>query len=163
MVNLVIMRHGEAQLHAAADNQRTLTEQGRLEVKQMALWLNETYRAFDYVWVSPYVRTRETAALVLETQQQAAQLQVLPELVPEASAEALRDKLDLLLAEQPDARVLMISHMPLVSFLVEVFTRPGQAPVFSTAALCCIDYNPDSGGKLLEKNSPLDLRLLQRY
>ena len=64
MVNVVIMRHGEAQAHAVTDSMRQLTAQGRAEVKQMACWLADTYAAFDYVWVSPYVRTRETAALI---------------------------------------------------------------------------------------------------
>lgn len=160
MVNVVIMRHGEAQAQAANDSLRELTTQGRTEVKQMALWLAKAYAAFDYVWVSPYTRTRETAALMLEALQHGAKLEVLPELVPEAAASKLQERVDLLLAEQPDVRILIISHMPLVSFLVEVFTQSGQAPIFSTAALCCIDYNTARGGKLLERNSPLELSLL---
>lgn len=159
MVNVVIMRHGEAQVHAATDSLRALTAQGRTEVKQMACWLADAYTTFDYVWVSPYVRTRETAALMLEAQQ-GAKLEVLPELVPEAAASILLERVDLLLAEQPDVRILMISHMPLVSFLVEAFTQSGQAPIFSPAALCCIAYNTAHGGKLLERNSPLELGLL---
>ncbi|GHG68275.1 phosphohistidine phosphatase [Alishewanella longhuensis] len=161
MINVVIMRHGEAQPLAATDSQRTLTEHGRHEVQQMALWFSEAYPAFDYVWVSPYVRARETAALMLERLPQGAKLEVLPELVPEASAVKLQQRLDLLLAAEPDARVLMVSHMPLVSFLVEAFTMPGQAPIFSTASLCCIGYTTARGGKLLERNSPLELSLLQ--
>lgn len=161
MINLVIMRHGEAQVQAATDNLRALTENGRHEVQQMALWLANTYPAFDYVWVSPYLRTRETAALMLEAQQHAAILEVLPELVPEAPAALVQQRLDLLLAAEPDARVLMVSHMPLVSFLVAAFTLPDQAPVFSTAAVCCISYDTALGGKLLERNSPLELSMFK--
>lgn len=161
MINVVIMRHGEAQIQATTDSQRALTEQGRIEVQQMALWLAETYPAFDYIWVSPYIRTRETAAIMLAAQQPHTRLEVLPELQPEASAAIVQQRLDLLLAAEPDARVLMISHMPLVSFLVEAFTVAGQAPVFSTAALCSIHYSIARGGKLLERNSPLELGVLQ--
>lgn len=155
------MRHGEAQAQAATDSLRPLTEHGRIEVQQMALWLAEAYSSFDYVWVSPYLRTRETAAIIVNAQQQPTKLEVLPELVPEASAFALQQRVDLLLAAEPEAKILMVSHMPLVSFLVEAFTTPGQAPVFNTAGVCGIHYATATGGKLLERNSPLELGLLQ--
>lgn len=160
MVNVVIMRHGEAQPQAADDSQRTLTAQGQAEVKQVAAWLAEHYAAFDYIWVSPYIRTQQTAALMLEAQPAKCKLLVNAGLVPEGMAGEILDQYDLLLAEQPEARVLMVSHMPLVSFLVEAFTQPGQAPIFSTAALSCIDYNPTRGGRLAEQHSPLDLPVL---
>lgn len=161
MVNIVIMRHGEAEPPAADDQQRALTIQGRSEVQQMASWLAQAYPAFDYLWVSPYLRTRQTAALMLEAQQRGCQLQVMQQLVPDGQAEQVKTALDLLLAEQPDARVLLVSHMPLVSFLVESLTETGRAPIFTTAALCCIDYQTARGGKLLEQNSPLELTLLK--
>lgn len=160
MVNVVIMRHGEAQPQAADDSQRMLTAQGQAEVKHMAAWLAEHYAAFDYMWVSPYIRTRQTAALLQETQATKCQLQVNSSLVPEGIAAEILDQYDLLLAEQPNAKVLLVSHMPLVSFLVEAFTQPGQAPIFSTAGVSCIDYHPARGGKLIEQHSPLDVSVL---
>lgn len=159
MVNVVIMRHGEAQALAADDRARTLTSQGCSDVQQMALWLATTYAAFDYVWVSPYTRTRETAELILSSQPSSTQSCIMSELVPEGSVAQVQQQVDSLLAEQPHARVLLISHMPLVSFLVEAFTQPGQMPIFSPAALYCIDYEPSRGGKLLERNSPLEMRV----
>ena len=56
--------------------------------------------------------------------------------------------------------MLLVSHMPLVSFLTEAFTLQGQAPVFTTAQLACIDYRPGQGGRLLERLSPQELALL---
>lgn len=171
MVNVVIMRHGEAHAQANTDSERCLTDAGAAEVAQMANWLAQAYAAFDYIWVSPYQRTQQSAAIMLESQSVAAMthqgktaehgvhVQVEPELVPDGNAQAVLNKVDALLAAEPDARVLLISHMPLVSFLVEAFTQPGQAPIFSTAGLCCIAYQPAKGGKLLEKNAPLDLLL----
>jgi phosphohistidine phosphatase len=161
MVNIVIMRHGEAEPPTVDDQQRALTAQGRSEVQQMANWLTHAYPAFDYLWVSPYLRTRQTAALMLEAQQHGCQLQVMQQLVPDGQPEQVKTAIDLLLAAQPDARVLLVSHMPLVSFLVESLTEAGIAPIFTTAALCCIDYQTARGGKLLEQNSPLELTLLK--
>ena len=84
----------------------------------------------------------------------------MPELVPDGDAALFKSYFDARISDNPDTRVLLISHMPLVSFLVEAFTVSGQAPVFSTAQLACIDYQPEQGGRLLERLSPQDLALL---
>ena len=160
MVNLVIMRHGEAEPMSAKDSQRQLTARGQHDVNQMALWLQQHYAAFDWVWASPYLRTRQTAELMLAKQAPFSQLEIVPELVPDGDAALFKSYFDARLSEKPDARVLLVSHMPLVSFLVVAFTLPGQAPVFNTAQLACIDYRPAQGGRLLERLSPQELALL---
>lgn len=160
MVNLVIMRHGEAEPLSSQDSQRQLTARGQHDVNQMALWLQQHYATFDWIWTSPYVRTRQTAELMLAKQAPFSQLDIVPELVPDGDAALVKRYFDARIAEKPDARVLLVSHMPLVSFLVEAFTIPDQAPVFSTAQLACIDYRPQQGGKLLERLSPQELALL---
>lgn len=160
MVNLVIMRHGEAEPLSSQDSQRQLTARGQHEVSQMALWLQQHYAAFDWIWASPYLRTRQTAELMLAKQQPFSQFEIVPELVPEGDATLFKSYFDARISTQPDARVLLVSHMPLVSFLVEAFTVQGQAPIFTTAQLACIDYRPEQGGRLLERLSPQELSLL---
>ena len=160
MVNLFIMRHGEAVAQSSQDSQRQLNARGDAEVSQMALWLAKVYPHIDYVLVSPYVRTQQTAALMLAQQGPATQLQTLPELVPEGDCQQVQLYVDALRTEQPAARILIVSHMPLVSFLVETFTRSGNTPVFDTAALACIDYSATGQGVLLEKMAPVDLSLI---
>ncbi|MDP4945474.1 MAG: phosphohistidine phosphatase SixA [Alishewanella sp.] len=160
MVNLVIMRHGEAQPYAADDSLRQLTPDGQNDVRQMALWLKTVYANLDYVWSSPYLRAQQTAELMLEQQPAECQFKLIPELVPDATAEAVKAQIDALLLAQPNAKLLLVSHMPLVSFLVESFTEPGQAPIFSTASLTCISYQPGQGGVVQERNRPLALSVL---
>lgn len=160
MVNLVIMRHGEAEPLSANDSQRQLTSRGQHEVSQMATWLQQHYASFDWVWASPYLRTRQTAELMLAKQGAISQLEIVPELVPDGDAALFKAYYDARLSDKPDARVLVVSHMPLVSFLVEAFTKPDQAPIFSPAQLACIDYRPAQGGRLLERLSPQELALL---
>ena len=79
MVNLVIMRHGEAVAQSSQDSQRQLNARGEAEVGQMAQWLTQVYPQFDYVLASPYVRTQQTAELMLAQQGNTTQLQTLPE------------------------------------------------------------------------------------
>ncbi|WP_306518912.1 phosphohistidine phosphatase SixA [Rheinheimera sp.] len=160
MVNLVIMRHGEAEPQSSQDSQRQLTAKGRDEVSQMALWLSQHYQAFDLVLCSPYVRTRQTAELMLKAQPATTRLEILPELVPEGDSHQVQLYLDALRAENAELRVLLVSHMPLVSFLVETFTKTGNTPIFETSGLVGIYYQPGEAGKLLERLAPADLALL---
>lgn len=154
------MRHGEAEPASSHDSQRQLTPQGQHDVTQMALWLRHHYAAFDWVWASPYLRARETAELMLAKQAPFSQFEIMSSLVPEGDAAMFQAYLDIRLAEKPDARVLLVSHMPIVSFLVERFTQIGQTPIFSTAQLACINYQPGKGGRLLERMTPQELALL---
>ena len=160
MVNLVIMRHGEAEPHSSQDSQRQLTAKGRDEVTQMAIWVSQHYQAFDLVLCSPYVRTRQTADLMLNAQPAGVRLEILPELVPEGDSQQVQLYIDTLRENNKELRVLLVSHMPLVSFLVETFTKSGNTPIFETSALVGIHYQPGEAGKLLERLAPADLVLL---
>lgn len=154
------MRHGEAEPMASSDKLRPLTLKGADEVTQMASWLSQQHGHFDWVWSSPYLRTQQTAELMLAKQAKFSQLDLVADLVPEANAATFQSYLDACLTTKPDARILLISHMPLVSFLVAQFTDASQAPVFSPAQLACIDYQPLQHGRLIETMSTDDLGLL---
>lgn len=154
------MRHGEAAPIASADKLRPLTTKGIDDVKQMATWLYQQYGSFDYIWASPYLRTKQTAELMLAKQPNYSQLNLISDLVPEADVAMLQSYLDAFLATKPDAKVLLVSHMPLVSFLVAQFTDYSQTPVFSPAQLACIDYKPQQRGQLVKLFNTADLALL---
>jgi phosphohistidine phosphatase len=160
MVNLVIMRHGEAEPQYLSDSERQLTAAGQAEVSQMAEWLHHHYSAFDQIFSSPYRRTQQTAALLVQKSVSTQAVEVNTDLVPEGNAQLVVDFLDTLYAENPQARILLVSHMPLVSFLVEAFTRSGQTPIFDTAGVACIDYHQHKG-MLLEYACPSLLNLVK--
>jgi phosphohistidine phosphatase len=160
MVNLVIMRHGEAEPQYLSDSERQLTAAGQAEVSEMAQWLHHHYSAFDRIFSSPYRRTQQTAAVLLQKGLSAHSVEVNADLVPEGNAQLVVDFLDMLYAENPQAKILLVSHMPLVSFLVEAFTRSGQTPIFDTAGVACIDYHQHKG-ILLEYACPSMLRLVK--
>lgn len=161
MVNLVIMRHGEAEPLKTQDRVRKLTEQGKQDVSQMASWLQQHYAAFDWIWSSPYTRTRQTAELMRARQPEQCQLEIVPELIPEGDPELVREYLDARLAENPDANILLVSHMPLVSFLVSAFTTSEHQPVFCTSDIIRIQYKPGKKGRLKEQISPKTTEPLQ--
>lgn len=169
MVNLVIMRHGDAEPMNLADSKRQLTARGRAEVSLIAEWLSANYPAFDLICSSPYVRTQQTAELVYtqylgQSEQPTAQeiapnieQQTLPELVPEGDSQQVQSYLDALWSSQPERRILLVSHMPLVSFLVETFTRGGSAPIFETSGVVLLQYEVGNAAKVIAQCSPRDL------
>ena len=96
MVNLVIMRHGEAEPQYLSDSERQLTAAGQAEVSQMAEWLHHHYSAFDQIFSSPYRRTQQTAALLVQKGLTAQAVELNTDLVPEGNAQLVVDFLDLL-------------------------------------------------------------------
>ncbi len=80
--------------------------------------------------------------------------------MPEGDSHQVQLYMDALCAKQyPIVGFCWCSHMPLVSFLVETFTKSGNTPIFETSGLVGIDYQPGEAGKLLERLAPQDLVL----
>lgn len=157
MVNLVIMRHGDAEPQSSQDSQRQLTAKGRADVTLMAQWAATNYQPFDYILYSPFVRTQQTAELMRLAQLTTPITETLAELVPEGDCNQVQLYIDVLLQQKPDARILLVSHMPLVSFLVETFGCVGQTPIFETAALVSLYYEVGNCGAILERMTVSDL------
>lgn len=63
-----VVRHGEAEnnslgvVSSSAENQHRLTEKGKSQVREAATWLKD--KKIDLIFVSPFVRTRETADII---------------------------------------------------------------------------------------------------
>lgn len=108
MVDLYLLRHGEAEPRATHDSQRRLTKQGQAEILAAAGRLPPH---LDVVLHSPYLRTHESALHVLSVCQ-ASQVMVADWLTPEAPvANALAELADY------QGSVLLVTHNPLVSYL----------------------------------------------
>lgn len=108
MVDLYLLRHGEAEPRATHDSQRRLTTQGQAEILAAAERL-PTH--LDAVLHSPYLRTHESALHVLSVCQ-ASQVTVADWLTPEVPvATALAELADY------QGSVLLVTHNPLVSYL----------------------------------------------
>ncbi|MEW6996823.1 phosphohistidine phosphatase SixA [Colwelliaceae bacterium BS250] len=158
-MNLFIMRHGDAALQAASDAMRPLTELGILEAKVMAKWLNIENLKIDAILVSPYVRAQQTSQAVIDTLKPELScnlaVQTLDLLTPEGSASTVHDYLDGLIEPAGYENVLIISHMPIVSYLCAELTIHSQSPIFATAAIAKIDYSTDlMTGQLVKMVSP---------
>lgn len=172
-MQIFIMRHGEAQaissFQSQSDFHRTLTKQGQLEAQLMGKWLLNVTKNIQEIFMSPYDRAQQTAAIMLSSLQSAEHnahiaSSTLDFITPSGSAKQVHDYIDGYCAQmsgestkEPHA-VLIVSHMPLVSYLVAELTTPENAPIFATAAIIEIDYDVTRmTGEVVRLISPLDL------
>ncbi len=156
-MNVLIMRHGDAQLQASVDAERPLSELGFLEAKVMAKWLTIENIKLDAIFVSPYIRAQQTAKTLVAALNIEKELQTLDNLVPEGSASFVHDYIDGVISPEQYENVLLVSHMPLVSYLCAELTVASDSPLFSTAAIAKIEYQSDlMSGRLVKLVSPDD-------
>ena len=107
-----ILRHGEAEPHARRDAERELTAHGREQVLNSAAHL--IGQPLDCLLVSPYVRARQTAELVLKALGYPCEPVIVPWLTPESEPKFA-------LSQLPDTgNVLLVSHQPFVGDLISL-------------------------------------------
>lgn len=135
------MRHGEAEPYNTSDKSRNLTLYGRSQAQQAGIWLRQNYEQIDMALVSPYVRAQQT----LESVQQFVDIkkvETCADIVPAGSAQVTHDYVDYILSGQSDiASLLLVAHMPIVSFLLDEFCRSQESALFGTASIFCVDYD----------------------
>jgi len=157
-MQIFIMRHGQAGSMAVSDAQRELTEHGFVEVSVMAKWLNDNEVTVDSVFVSPYIRAQQTAKTLMSDNSIKAELTTLDFITPSGNAKQVHDYLDGVFATETIDKLLIVSHMPLVSYLVEELTAESACPVFQTASIAVIDYDTNKmTGQLIKHIAPYDV------
>ena len=142
-MKLFILRHGEAERLNSTDRQRQLTDYGREQVRAVVTRNLDDLKFVDSIWVSPYVRARQTAAVVAKSLPEIIQTTV-DVLTPDSSAaEVIR----FLCARNSDSTLLLVSHQPLVSELIaELCELPRHSISMPTAALASISIDPVGKG-----------------
>ncbi|MFP1908020.1 phosphohistidine phosphatase SixA [Lonsdalea quercina] len=155
-MQVLIMRHGDAIPDAASDALRPLSARGCDESRQMAAWLSAQGIDIDRVLVSPFLRAQQTLQAVRDAWQLPVEDECLPELTPGGSAEQVRDYLEVL-ASQGVGAVLVISHLPLVGYLVAALCPQETAPMFATSAVADVQFDPFGAGVCQWQVSPAQL------
>ncbi|WP_286233159.1 phosphohistidine phosphatase SixA [Thalassotalea sediminis] len=157
-MKLYVMRHGQASTRATSDAERELTEKGHLEAQCMAKWLNKNGVVIDQVFVSPFVRAQQTANTLVAALNHSAPLKTIDSITPAGDAVDVHDYIDGICEAEKLENVLIVSHMPLVSYLVEELTFDRNAPLFATASIAEINYDKlKMKGDLVKHVSPYDV------
>jgi phosphohistidine phosphatase len=140
-MQIFVMRHGQAETIAPSDALRPLTPNGVNEARISGQWLAENMHSFDCVFVSPYLRAQQTADTVIEQLLGIGIRRTLSFITPEDKAKDVHDYLDAVLALEQYQKILLVSHMPLVSYLVAELTCDNTMPIFQTASVAQIEYD----------------------
>lgn len=114
------MRHGEASVNAKTDAQRPLTKMGRASVIVQSENLTVPWHDFTSAFVSPYVRTQQTASLLLQSDVYKTHgpiVQTIDCITPHSKIDQVQD----FLLQQHDEGIILITHQPLISGLVGHF------------------------------------------
>jgi len=133
-MQLLILRHGQAEPMFGDDAARALTERGRAQVAEICALRAAELARVQAIWASPFLRTQQTAQIVAER----LRLPVITEsfLVGDTSPQRVLDEL-----QQADAEefpLLLVSHQPLVGSLVNGLCGSGNAHPLGTASLACL-------------------------
>ena len=149
-MKIIVMRHGDAVLGADDDAARALTERGRQQSLAMSQWLVAQLPRIDRVVVSPYLRAQQTWQTISSVLPHGV-LETLDELVPHGHADRVSDYLRALEGEVQS--VLVVSHLPLVGYLVAELCPGVMPPMFATSAMAAVEL--ESGrGRLVWQHSP---------
>lgn len=160
-MKVFIMRHGDAVPDAASDALRPLSERGVDESQQMARWLDARKPEIDRVLVSPYVRAQQTLAELRGALPLPDETECLPQLTPGGDADVVGDYLRALAGTGVNA-VLVVSHLPLVGYLVAALCPQESAPMFATSGIARVTVDAASGTGVLDGYvSPSRLTLKQ--
>ena len=149
-MKVVVMRHGDAVLGADDDAARALTSLGREQSRAMALWLQQQMPHLDRVLVSPYLRAQQTWQTIRDLFGE-VRVDVLDELVPHGHSAQVADYLRALEGEVEN--LLVISHLPLVGYLVADLCPVQLPPMFVTSAMVAVELQ-GAQGNLLWQQAP---------
>ncbi|WP_026971389.1 phosphohistidine phosphatase SixA [Aliagarivorans marinus] len=142
-MQVFIMRHGEAEMYASSDAKRELTEQGRQDVANMGLQLAKQIDTLDYALVSPYMRAQQTWQVLKDILPACKQVIPMEELIPSGDEVSVAGLIEELAREHTNANIIVVSHLPLVGYLVEALCPGAGSPLFSTAAIAQVDLNEE--------------------
>lgn len=150
-MQIFIMRHGEAESCFVQDARRNLTEHGREEADTTGQWLNGLLEKVDLVIVSPYNRALQTLDSVC-SRLPAAEVMETDDVTPYGEPEQFHHYLGALLSSRSDVQsLLIISHMPFVSSLVDELCDHLYSLLFATAGVAHLDYDPSTNKASLIK------------
>lgn len=139
-MQLMLMRHGEAEASFQNDAARNLTTRGFIETQKAGVWLRDTVEQIDFALVSPYARAQQTFEMVSGVVD-VVKSETTHEIVPSGTPSVVHDYVDALLALNPDIQsLLIVSHMPLVSYLLDNFCGHFESRLFATSSIALLDY-----------------------
>jgi phosphohistidine phosphatase len=165
-MDLYILRHAIAEAHSASipggDSQRRLTAEGEKKMRRIARAMKATELAFDLVLSSPYIRAKQTAAIVAEVSQPAREVEFSANLAPDGNPKELIDELRR--RHGRSKSILLVGHEPYLSRLISLLVS-GDTSIaidLKKAGLCKLSLDTLHYGRCATLEWLLTPRLMMR-
>lgn len=158
-MQIIIMRHGEAELTHQNDRDRQLTRFGTEQSRQTAKWLEDylckSKLSIEFALVSPFKRAQQTFIELNKWVDVERELSS-SDIVPSGDPSIAQSYIDYLIQEKSLSKsILLVSHMPFVSYLLDTLCKVSHSLLFATASLVIIDYDVSLGeGAMIGKYVP---------
>lgn len=146
-MQLLILRHGEAEYSATGDASRKLTEIGHEKNLSTARQCRDRNPGITHAYHSPYLRAEETATDLISVFPD-LKFETCNLLTPESKTGDLLGWLEQFCSDGASWSVLLVGHNPLLSNLVNLLLDEGEAGMRSldTSDLVCLNLSwPERG------------------
>ncbi|MGP1956491.1 MAG: phosphohistidine phosphatase SixA [Arsenophonus sp. NC-PE1-MAG3] len=141
-MQIFIMRHGDASLNKINDKESELTLKGIDESKLMARWLAKQNLVFEQVFTSPYVRAVQTYQAMHPLLPYSSEHEVLAELTPNGDPQFIANYLQFL-SYGGIRTALIISHLPLLSYMISVLCPQEIPSMFATSTIAYVEMDTE--------------------
>ena len=129
-MQLFLVRHAAADFNASSDHQRPLSEIGKLQAKQSAVYIKQKVQSSDVLIISSDALRTETTALIIQQQLNPCQLSAHSSFY-HAQVGAWCDAI---MAHQSTEYLILVGHNPTISMLSSYLNAP-HAHRFSPACV----------------------------
>lgn len=144
-MDLYILRHAIAVERGTKgyrrDSQRPLTDKGAKKMERIAGGMLGLHLSFDQVFSSPFVRARQTAAIVVDAFHAKGKLKFTPHLQVGGDPRKLID----LVGKhcKPESAILLVGHEPYLSGLISMLITGVKNPsiTLKKGGLCRLSVN----------------------
>lgn len=124
-MEVIMVRHAKSAHDYSkwkTDSIRPLSAKGRERQLRTSTGMKAKGIVFDTIWVSPYLRARQTLGIIQETYGLRGETVVVDELKVWGDPEKVYQQVERLFSSHPDTKLLIVGHNPNLSSLVELFT-----------------------------------------
>lgn len=143
-MQVILVRHGAAENFeigaSRLDSDRQLTQEGRIQMKQVAMGLRRIIGNVDVIATSPYIRAVQTAEILSEglDETHPTDIQRIDALKSGTDPETMTEWLA---TQGPEATIMLVGHEPDFSILLAYLTTNdcGSYAKFSKGGVCLVE------------------------
>ncbi len=147
-MQLILVRHGEAEPLQTNDADRNLTQKGIAQARSTAQQVLERYHPDLWV-VSPYNRAQQTVSAFQKNWPDVPR-HVLEGVTPDADPRVALDELSLLVSQYSAQCIVVVCHMNVIVYMASLMTDE-EAEIFGLAEARVYEYSHHLIGFSVEK------------